>query len=206
MSKIVSPKVKGSTLPNNFFLDRRIYPAPFFRKGCSKIGKEFRTAGKGSAHFGDGLRPPMHIGERGELKERGGVFRLLDANYNRAREGLRIVEDVFRFVLPNQKIARKLKKIRLDLSKTTEKIYPQLIQARDVKKDFGRKGKEKKRKNLKDLVLANFSRAEEAVRVMEEFGKLISEEAGYKFKKLRFQVYNLEKEIFLALSSFTKNT
>ncbi len=129
------------------------------------------------------------------------VYRLLDANYNRAREGLRIVEDVFRFVLPNQKIARKLKKIRLDLSKTTEKIYPQLIQARNVKNDFGRKGKEKKRKNLKDLVLANFSRVEEAVRVMEEFGKLISEEAGYKFKKLRFQVYNLEKEIFLSLES-----
>lgn len=130
MSKIISPKVKGYTLPDNFFLDRRIYPGEPGKKNSSPDG----------------------------------VYRLLDANFNRAREGLRIVEDVFRFVLPNQKIARKLKKIRLDLSKTTEKIYPRLIQARNVKNDFGRKGKEKKRKNLKDLVLANFSRAEEAVR------------------------------------------
>jgi len=129
------------------------------------------------------------------------IYRLLDANFNRAREGLRIVEDTFRFIFPNQKIAQKLKKIRLNLSKTAQDIYPQLIRARNVKNDFGRRIAEKKRKNLMDLVMANFIRVEEAIRVMEEFGKLISQEAGYKFKKLRFQVYHLEKEIFLALEN-----
>ncbi len=127
------------------------------------------------------------------------IYRLLDANLNRAREGLRIIEDIFRFILSNKKITQKLKKIRSNLSKAVKEIYPELIKAREVKSDFGRETIEKKRKNLNDLVIANFRRVEEAMRVVEEFGKLISQSAGYKFKKLRFQIYNLEKEIFFFL-------
>lgn len=127
------------------------------------------------------------------------VYRLLDANFNRAREGLRIVEDVFRFVFPNEKIATELKKIRLDLNAIVKKMYPQLIRARNIGSDFGAKTKEKKRKNLKNLVMANFSRSEEALRVLEEFGKIVSSSLGEKFKKLRFRVYALEKDIFLSL-------
>jgi thiamine-phosphate pyrophosphorylase len=127
------------------------------------------------------------------------IYRLLDANFNRAREGLRIVEDVFRFVLPKYKIAIELKKIRLELNEIVRKMYPQLIQARDINSDFGARTKEKKRKNIKNLVMANFSRSEEALRVLEEFGKIVSASLGEKFKKLRFRVYALEKDIFLAL-------
>jgi len=197
MRKTLSSKVKTRIVPRNFFINTQIYPAPFFRNGCSKMGKEFRTAGEGSAHFGDEPRPCTQ--ERGELKERCGVYRLLDANFNRAREGLRVVEDIFRFVLPNDRIARELKKIRLDLSRTIEKMYPKLIQARDIHSDFGAKTKEKRRKNLENLVLANFSSVQEALRVLEEFGKIVSISLGDRFKKLRFRVYALEKDIFFAL-------
>jgi len=130
------------------------------------------------------------------------IHRLLDANFNRAREGLRIVEDVFRFVLSNCRIAVELKKIRLELNEIVQKMYPQLIQARDVSADFGAKTREKKRKDLRNIVLANFSRSEEALRVLEEFGKIISSSLGEKFKRLRFRVYALEKDIFLALEKW----
>ncbi len=129
------------------------------------------------------------------------IYRLLDANFNRAREGLRIVEDVFRFVLPEHKIASELKKTRLELNAIVHNIYPRLIQARDSGSDFGAKTKEKKRKNLSDLVMANFSRTQEALRVLEEFGKIVSASLGKKFKKLRFRVYALEKNIFLSLGN-----
>lgn len=123
------------------------------------------------------------------------IYRLLDANLNRAREGLRVVEEITRFVFNELQVTKKLRRLREKLSKTSSIVYPKLIHARDVKTDAGRKFKERKRENLNDLLIANFHRAEEAIRVLEEFAKLISADAGEKFKKIRFEVYDLEKKI-----------
>jgi len=127
-------------------------------------------------------------------------YRLLDANLNRAREGLRIIEDVVRFLYNDKELSRKLRNIRHELSIITGKIYPRLLKSRDSENDVGLTFKEGKRKNLRDILIANFRRAEEGIRVLEEFSRLISADAGDRLKKIRFKVYTIEKEIVTRIS------
>ncbi len=123
------------------------------------------------------------------------TYRLIDANLNRVREGLRVVEDTLRFVLSDNEQAAKLKRVRHQLDKKAGAIYPQLILARSVEEDKNSGLAEDGRKSLISLLIANFRRAEEGLRVLEEYGKLVSAVAGDDFKKLRFQVYQIEKEV-----------
>lgn len=127
-------------------------------------------------------------------------YRLLDANLNRSREGLRVIEDVARFLYNDKELCKKLKNLRHNLSKITKSVYPRLVKSRDSKKDVGLSIKEGKRGNLKDILFANFRRVEEGIRVLEEFSRLISADAGDRFKKIRFKVYGIEKEIVTRIS------
>ncbi len=123
------------------------------------------------------------------------IYRVLDANINRAREGLRVLEDVARFIFNDRKTTDTLRSCRHILDQSARKIYPQLIAARDSGDDLGRAFKEPKRKDLRGLVSANFKRVEEAVRVLEEFAKLLGARQGRTFKKIRFDMYQAEKKI-----------
>lgn len=123
------------------------------------------------------------------------IYRIIDVNLNRAREGLRVIEDGARFIFNDKKLTGQLKKMRHSLSMIAAKVYPEVITARDSAGDVGAGQKEKKREALPGLLLANFRRVEEAVRVLEEFSRLISAAAGYKFKELRFKMYVIEKKI-----------
>ena len=59
-------------------------------------------------------------------------LRLIDANLNRLREGIRVVEDIFRYVYNDKQTALKLKELR-HLSRLTN--YIELLETRDVKND-----------------------------------------------------------------------
>ncbi len=122
------------------------------------------------------------------------IYRVLDANINRAREGLRVLEDVARFILNHSALTLTIRRSRHRLDTAVRESYPQLIAARDTGSDEGRGFNEGKRKDLSGLIIANFKRVEEAMRVLEEFSKLFSERAGKKFKKIRFEIYAAEKE------------
>jgi len=122
------------------------------------------------------------------------INRVLDANINRAREGIRVLEDVARFIFIDRETTDTLRTCRHALDKSVRKIYPQLLMARDSGDDLGRKFKEAKRNNLQGLIIANFKRVEEAVRVLEEFSKLISARHGSIFKGIRFKMYQAEKK------------
>lgn len=123
------------------------------------------------------------------------IFRIIDANLNRAREGIRVVEDTVRFLYNDKKMYMRLRRLRHSLENVVEKIYPKLIKYRDTKKDVGRKSPEEKTKNIKSLMISNFKRAQEALRVLQEYSRLISSDAGVIFKNIRFKLYALEKEI-----------
>ncbi len=123
------------------------------------------------------------------------VNRVLDANINRAREGLRVLEDVARFIFNDPETTATLRACRQAVDKSVRKIYPQLLKARDSGDDLGRTFKETKRKNFPGLIIANFKRVEEAMRVLEEFSKLISARHGSIFKGIRFKMYQAEKKI-----------
>jgi thiamine-phosphate pyrophosphorylase len=120
-------------------------------------------------------------------------FRLIDANLNRCREGLRVIEDTARFILEEEKIYKNIRSLRHELQGLTKGIYPELLLNRDSINDSGRAIKEGKRKSIKEVLIANFKRAQEALRVLEEYGRLISPSAGAGFKKIRYDVYNIEK-------------
>ena len=124
-------------------------------------------------------------------------IRILDTNLNRCKEGLRVVEDTCRFVFCDDVLYKKIRKVRHLSSKYLADQYEQMLNARDSIKDSGRKAKEQARQNLKNIVIANFKRAEESLRVLEEYSKIIDFNIALKYKALRYEVYTIEKKMFL---------
>ena len=128
-------------------------------------------------------------------------LRLIDANLNRLREGIRVVEDIFRYVYNEKQTALKLKELR-HLSRLEN--YIELLETRDVKNDVLRSSikSEQNRTDLYSILIANFKRAQESSRVLEEFCKLISIEDSENFKYIRYELYNLE----IVLTKITSNS
>ena len=128
-------------------------------------------------------------------------LRLIDANLNRLREGIRVVEDIFRYVYNDKQTALKLKELR-HLSRLEN--YIELLETRDVKNDVLRASikSEQNRSDMNSILIANFKRAQESSRVLEEFCKLISIEDSETFKYIRYELYNLE----IVLTKITSNS
>ncbi len=124
------------------------------------------------------------------------VWQLLDANVNRAREGLRVVEDTARFVLKNATAARAFRDYRHRLDKLVRAHYRQLLAARDVESDSGRSNPAQPYTHgIGDLTAANFKRSAEALRVIEEYGRILRPEAVVEAQALRFEIYKWEKKL-----------
>jgi thiamine-phosphate pyrophosphorylase len=127
------------------------------------------------------------------------LFRIIDANYNRAKEALRVAEDITRFHLQDRALTGRFKQARHDLTKALlgfKVPYRNLVEARNSKADVGARGliRDKKRPGWKDLLLSNLKRAQEASRVLEEFSKMAAPGKTRAFQSLRFRLYELEKE------------
>jgi thiamine-phosphate pyrophosphorylase len=129
------------------------------------------------------------------------IFRIIDANFNRAREGLRVAEDFCRFALNNQLLSGKCKQIRHQLCGAVSRFgSQQLIAARDTQNDVGcnlRIAEQMKRASLEDCVSAGFARTTEALRVISESAATFDTALAQVFEKLRYDCYVLEKEIML---------
>lgn len=125
--------------------------------------------------------------------------RLLDANLNRAREGIRVVEDTARFAWNNAALYRHLRGLRHKLHKITQDSYRDLVSARESVKDAGREVKEGGRASIGMVVSANLRRAQEAVRVLEEYSKVFAKNAAGDLKKVRYDLYQCEKRILKKL-------
>ena len=124
------------------------------------------------------------------------VWRLLDANANRAREGLRVVEDTARFVLDRPAAAKALRAVRHSLDAVVRRHYATLLKHRDVEHDSGRLNAAAPHKTgVQGLLTANFKRAQEALRVIEEYGRILSPTAVRDIQTLRFEVYKWEKKL-----------
>lgn len=121
-------------------------------------------------------------------------LRVIDANVNRCREGLRVIEDTARFVLGREKEFTAVRKLRHRLDVLTRDIYPQLLAQRDARRDAGRGIAEGARTDLAAILAANFRRVEESLRVLEEYSKLLSPDAAPAVKDIRYTSYSLEKK------------
>uniref|UniRef100_UPI004047ADEE thiamine-phosphate pyrophosphorylase n=1 Tax=Aliarcobacter sp. TaxID=2321116 RepID=UPI004047ADEE len=128
-------------------------------------------------------------------------LRIIDANLNRLREGIRVVEDIFRYLYNDKETSSKLKQLR-HLSRLNN--YIELLETRDVQNDVLRTSikSEQNRSDLNSILIANFKRAQESSRVLEEICKLISIEDSENFKYIRYELYNLE----IVLTKITSNS
>lgn len=128
-------------------------------------------------------------------------LRLIDANLNRLREGIRVVEDIFRYIYNDKDTAIKLKTLR-HLARLEN--YTELLETRDVENDVLRSSikSEQNRDDLYSILIANFKRAQESSRVLEELTKLSSIEDSENFKYIRYELYTLET----VLTKITSNS
>jgi thiamine-phosphate pyrophosphorylase len=132
------------------------------------------------------------------MNDENRVYRIIDANLNRLREGLRVCEEYFRFVKNEKSPSKKLKELRhqcKNLEGNFEK--EKLFFSRDSINDpfaSGFEAKETERKNIDELFSANIKRCQEAARVIEEYSKLCNKDlAAQTAKNIRFELYTFEK-------------
>ncbi|MBE2985165.1 thiamine-phosphate pyrophosphorylase [Campylobacter sp. RM9344] len=127
------------------------------------------------------------------MSENERIYRVIDANLNRLREGLRVVEDIMRYVFDEANLAYKIKNLR-HKAKISSKEY---IKFRDAANDVLKPSTkaEQARTNLSDLTVANLKRAQESARVLEECFKLIDLQYSELFKSIRYELYEIEKQI-----------
>ncbi|MDG2384954.1 MAG: thiamine phosphate synthase [Pirellulaceae bacterium] len=126
------------------------------------------------------------------------AMRIIDVNANRAAEGLRVVEEYLRFVSQNPGLAQHCKQIRHDLAAKIAQLGPQRVSARDTSRDVGRAlttEKEFERGSLHDVAIASLNRVQQAMRCLEEYGKLANPIVAASFEGLRYQSYELESAI-----------
>jgi len=128
------------------------------------------------------------------------IFRIIDANFNRAREGLRVIEDGIRFYYGYDKDhIRQIKEIRHLLSRTIAKTFGllRIKKERDTLHDTGKGIDIRKREDIREIIERNFMRVSEALRVMEEYSKAVKPAASSIFHNLRFKLYRIEKDVLL---------
>jgi len=128
----------------------------------------------------------------------GKTFRVIDANINRVTEGLRVIEDIFRYCHDDPGIQQALKDLRHRVASDSDQ--QRFIPYRDAASDIGFSSVgdlEYKREGLKDILRSNMKRAQEGLRVLEEMFKLDDAGASQKMKSLRYELYKIDKKILM---------
>ena len=125
------------------------------------------------------------------------ILRLIDANLNRLREGIRVVEDIRRYCFNDKEKATLLKNLRHKVR--IDGCFEKLLASRNIVHDVLKTStkSEKSRKDLISVQIANIKRAQESARVLEESLKLHDEDMAQKFKDIRYELYNIEMQLLL---------
>ena len=140
------------------------------------------------------------------MASRRELYRIIDANFNRSREGLRVCEDIARFILSSPALSKDLKSLRHSISsiiKSSRGFSVLLLESRDTGCDVGRQPDfsiEVPRQKAKDIFSANIERVKESLRVLEEFLKLTDLKSSAKMQRIRFKAYEIEKKAVIRLS------
>jgi thiamine-phosphate pyrophosphorylase len=130
------------------------------------------------------------------------TLRILDANFNRAREALRVIEDYARFTLNDDALTAETKTLRHELTAGVREHLPdrELLRARDTPGDVGTAfttASEQRRGSAREAVAAAAKRLAEALRVLEEYGKTVSPAFAAGIETLRYRSYTLEARVLL---------
>lgn len=133
------------------------------------------------------------------------VSRILDANANRAIEGLRVVEEYARFALDDRHLTELCKQCRHDLSAVLGGGGAELrIHARETQQDVGTgvaTSQEYQRADSCAVCMANVSRVKQALRCLEEYGKTLDSRFAASIEQLRYRFYTIEKAVCVTRAS-----
>lgn len=127
-----------------------------------------------------------------------GTLRILDANCNRAREALRVIEDYARFILNDDQLCSTLKQLRHDLQEATSSFVTEAILHRDTPGDVGTATKvtsELSREDVPHVITAAGKRLGEALRTIEEYLKTADLSNASRIETIRYRFYDLEQQI-----------
>ena len=129
------------------------------------------------------------------------VYRIIDANFNRGREAIRVIEDFCRFALNSTALTGRAKQLRHELSAAIDKLDSgRLIASRDTLGDVGvgkTVDKQLQRMDLRSSFTAGCKRLTEALRTLTEVTQAINPGVASTIEKLRYDAYTLEKDIIL---------
>lgn len=125
------------------------------------------------------------------------IERLIDANLNRLKEGIRVIEDINRYIYDDTSLTSSLKELRHKLQEaySQNRLYYRDIEADVLKESIS---SELSRSSIDDLIIANFSRTQESARVLEECFKLTDTTLSELAKNVRYALYGIEKSFFMA--------
>ncbi|HVK08196.1 MAG TPA: thiamine phosphate synthase [Gemmataceae bacterium] len=146
--------------------------------------------------------PVLRIDEPLDLRDPAdhvNAARVVDANANRAREALRVLDDYCRFVLDDALLTEEVKATRHALVEILNRVPAGvLIEARDTAGDVGTgitAAGEMVRGSPAEVARVNLKRLQEALRSLEEFGKLLSADLAAGFEAVRYRAYTLERTL-----------
>ena len=153
----------------------------------------------------DPVHPPLEFDvglDLAESTDQTAAARVLDASANRAREALRVLEDFCRFVLNDAFLSGQLKQLRHDLTTALAGLPAGLLlDARDTPRNVGTAigtSREWQRESVAAVVAANAKRLQEALRSLEEFGKILSPDVARAIEQVRYTSYTIERALVLA--------
>ena len=132
------------------------------------------------------------------------VLRLLDANANRALEGMRVCEDIVRFHLESPAAFRRIRALRHGIADAVRRlpVTPvELVRSRASGRDVGRRARASRVASLERLLLINFQRTKESLRTLEECSRLIARHRTASFQRLRFRTYEVERDLLLRVAA-----
>ncbi len=129
------------------------------------------------------------------------IARIIDANFNRAREAARVMEDYARFVLDDPAGTAAVKQFRHDLAGCLGRLPAEaLLSARDTPGDVGTgisTTTERQRADIDAVLTAAAKRLPEALRTIEEYGKTFDADFSAVVEALRYRSYDLEQRLRL---------
>ena len=132
------------------------------------------------------------------------IYQIIDANLDRAREGLRVLEDWARFGLGKEKYVEKIKNFRQILGKNHLEVYKQSRNHLEDKCKGVTHKEQNNRKTSEQIISSNSARVQEALRVIEEFSRLQNHELSKIASEIRYEIYTLDIEL-LSLNKCKKS-
>jgi len=187
-----------------FLRDRNVTPDTLLEKICRQEGINITEPEILSVTWDDAPEDTLSQDDKSSCNsnlctkdDQAVVYRILDASANRAMEALRVLEDYVRFGLDDAELTTLTKTMRHELAAALCEL-PRIerLSARNTTADVGTAiegTNEYRRISLSDVLAANFSRLQESLRSLEEYGKIIAPPLARTTERLRYESYTLQK-------------